>query len=112
MHVHVTERRLADESLREREREQRQLAETLTAETRRLRESQSVASLGSWETNLDTLEVVWTQETDRVYELNPAEFHPTHQRFLELVHPNDRAKVESAFVDSQGRPETFAIEQA
>lgn len=110
MHVNVTERRLAEEALREREREQRRLAETLTVETQRLNESQAVAHVGSWVTDLATLKITWTEETYRIFEVSPDEFHPTYQRFLELVHPDDRAKLDAAFVHSHGRPEAVSIE--
>ncbi|MEO8358905.1 MAG: PAS domain S-box protein [Vicinamibacteria bacterium] len=102
--------RHSEAALREREQEQRQLAEALTVETRRLHESQAVANVGSWETNLGTLEVSWTEETYRIFEVSPAEFRPTHQGFLELVHPDDRAMVDAAFVNSHGKPEAIAIE--
>lgn len=110
MHIDVTQRRLAKEVLRQKEREQRQLAEELAIETRRLHESQAVANVGSWETDLATLTVSWTNETHRIFETNPEEFEVTHQRFLERVHPEDRARVDAALLASFGEPGPFAIE--
>ncbi len=110
MHVNVTERRLADEALRERERQQRQLAESLAAETRRLYESQAVASIGSWETDLRTLDVAWTAETFRIFEVSPDAFRPTHQGFLDRVHPADRELVSEAFIASAGQEGICTIE--
>lgn len=110
MHVDVTQRRLAEEVLREKEREQRQLAETLAIETRRLHESQAVANVGSWETDLATLKVTWTDETHRIFETNPEEFEVTHRGFLERVHPEDRERVDAAFRTSISVPGPFAIE--
>lgn len=110
MHVNVTERRLAEDALREREIAQRQLAEKLTIETQRLHESQMVANIGSWETDRATLEITWTEETYRIFEVSPAEFRPTHQKFMELVHPDDRAKLDAAFTDSQARAEAVVLE--
>lgn len=110
MHINVTERRLAEEILKEKEREQRRLAEELTVETRRLHESQSVANVGSWETDLATFKVTWTPETFRILETTPEQFKPTHAGFMELVHPDDRQKVDDAFTQSLGRPGPFSIE--
>ena len=110
MHIDVTQRRLAEEVLREKEREQRQLAEKLVVETQRLHESQAVANVGSWETDLATLEVTWTNETHRIFETDPEEFEVSHQSFLERVHPEDRARVDAAFQASMGVPGPFAIE--
>jgi PAS domain S-box-containing protein len=110
MHVNVTERRLAEDILKEKEREQRQLAGKLAAETRRLHESQSVASIGSWETDVATLAVAWTPETFRIFETTPEHFRPTHPGFLDFVHPDDRDRVAAAFAQSLGRPGPFSIE--
>jgi len=110
MHINVTERRQAEEDLRQKELEQRRLAEELIIETRRLHESQAAASIGSWETDLATLEVNWTEETFRIFETSPDQFTPTHQGFLQRVHPEDRRRVEDAFKSSIGRPGPFAVE--
>lgn len=112
MHINVTERRQAEEVLRQKEREQRRLAEELTIETRRLHESQAAANVGSWETDLASLEVSWTEETFRIFETGPDQFTPTHQGFLERVHPEDRQRVDDAFRDSIGKDKRgpFAIE--
>ncbi len=110
MHVNVTERRLAEEILKESERAQRRLAEALTAETRRLHESQAVANIGSWETDVATLAAKWTPETFRIFRITPEQFEPSHPGFLEFVHPDDRQRVDDAFMQSFGRPGPFAIE--
>ncbi len=87
----------AVESLRRSEQEQRHLAEELERERARLAAAQRVARMGSWETDLETLTVVWSEETHHIFETDPATFQPTHQRFLGLVHPDDRARVDAAF---------------
>ena len=66
-----------------------QNVEKLSVDTQRLHESQSVASVGSWETDLNTLEVVWTPETYRIFDVSESEFHPTHDKFLQMVHPDE-----------------------
>ena len=77
--------------------QQRQLAAQLEVERARLVAAQSVAKVGSWETNLTTNVVEWSAETHRIFETDPAAFSPTHEKFLELVHPEDRDAVEAAF---------------
>jgi PAS domain S-box-containing protein len=93
MHVNVTERKFAEEALRVSELEQRQLAERLVM-------AQAVGNVGSWETNLATMEVIWTEQTHRIFETDPVTFKPTHAEFLQIVHPDDRNAVEIAFLDS------------
>ena len=53
----ITDRKQTEELIRRSERAQRQLAEQLAAERARLLEAQAVAHLGSWETDIATLEV-------------------------------------------------------
>jgi PAS domain S-box-containing protein len=96
----ITERTQADLALRSGEREQRKLAERLEIETTRFVEAQAVSNVGSWETDLSTLAVIWSDETHRIFETDPGKFIPTHPGFLELVHPDDRAKVVRAFNQS------------
>ena len=106
----VTEQKLAVENLKRREREERARAEEAALMARRLLESQTVARIGSWDTDLGTLEVMWTDETYRIFEVTPASFTPTHAGFLEMVHPDDRAKVDEAFRDSLDKEGQFTIE--
>ncbi len=102
MHVNVTERRSAEEGLRKNQA-------WLEAEARRLHESQAVANVGSWETDLDTMEVTWTAETHRIFGTEPALFAPTHDSFLERVHPADREAVNTAFAESLDKAGPFSI---
>ena len=85
------------------ELEQRQMAA-------RLIEAQAVARMGSWETDLATLDVSWSEETHRIFGTDPAGFHPTHQGFLALVHPDDRERVNRAFVESAAGDGPFVID--
>ena len=103
----ITEYKRAEQALMESERQQRQLIEQLKIERSRLVDAQRVAKVGSWETNLTTLEVIWSDETHRIYGTDPATFHPTHGRFLEFVHPEDRVKVEDAFNMSIGESDKY-----
>lgn len=72
----------------------------LALERARLVEAQAVAKVGSWTTDLSTMEVGWSQETHRIFGTDPRTFKPTHAGFLALVHPDDRAKVDEAFAAS------------
>ena len=110
MHINITDQRRAQQALRKSEQEQRYLAQQLEAERLRLVSAQRVAKVGSWETDLDTLAVVWSEETHRIFETDPATIQPTHQYFLERVHPDDRAMVDAAFKDSFHRQDPLEVE--
>ena len=85
----VTDRREAEEKLRQSER--------------RLAEAQQVAHLGSWERDLLTDEVTWSDELYRLFGLQPNEGSVSYQRFLDFVAPQDvdriRAMVDAAIRD-------------
>src|SRR5580704_6208554 len=104
----ITENKQAEEALRTSEREQHRIAEQLETERARLIEAQAVAKVGSWETELPSLDVTWSEQTHRIFETDPSYFHPRRPSFVELVHPEDRAKVDAAFEASleKGAPST------
>jgi PAS domain S-box-containing protein len=104
----ITERKQAEEALRTSEREQHKIAEQLEIERARLIEAQAVAKVGSWETELPSLDVTWSEQTHRIFETDPSYFHPSRPGFVELVHPDDRSKVDAAFEASleKGAPST------
>ena len=108
MDYDITARKQAEEALRTSERKQHKIAEQLETERARLIEAQAVAKVGSWETELPSLEITWSEQTHRIFETDPSYFHPRRPAFMELVHPEDRAKVDAAFEASleKGAPST------
>jgi diguanylate cyclase (GGDEF)-like protein/PAS domain S-box-containing protein len=72
----VTERKEAEEALRRSEAS--------------LAEAQRIAHVGSWEWDLTTDEIHWSDETFRIYGFEPQQFVPTFERLVEVVHPADR----------------------
>lgn len=100
MHIDVTQRKTAELALSESERRQRQLAADLESERIRLVAAQRVGKVGSWETDLVSLEVRWSEETHRIFETDSSTFVPDHAAFLALIHPDDREAVSAAFLRS------------
>jgi diguanylate cyclase (GGDEF)-like protein/PAS domain S-box-containing protein len=65
----------------------------LDADRERLREAQRIAGIGSWDLDLATEQVIWSDELYRIFGVEPATFGPTFAGLLELIHPEDRAMV-------------------
>ncbi|MBB1473824.1 EAL domain-containing protein [Luteimonas sp. MC1782] len=93
MHVDITDRKLHEIALQASEAEQRESTRQLSLERARLVAAQRVAKVGSWETDLATMAVLWSAESYRIHEVDP-EVAVTRNDLLELVHPADKARVD------------------
>jgi PAS domain S-box-containing protein len=68
----------------------------LSESERRLSEAQRIGNIGSWEWDLLTGVATWSDHQFRMLGVEPGAFQPTLDRYLALVHPEDRAAVEAA----------------
>ncbi len=66
----------------------------------RLNEAQRMASIGSWELDLTTWRLTWSDEVFRIFEIDPAKFGARYDAFLALIHPDDRERVRHAYSES------------
>lgn len=110
LRLEIAERKRTEEALTTSEQEQREIAMQLERDRARLVEAQEVAKMGSWETDLETLNVIWSEQTHRIFETDPSCFRPSRPRFREFIHPEDRAKVDAAFVASLDKHSPCAVE--
>lgn len=58
--------------------------------------AQRIGNMGSWEWNIVTNELAWSDQIYRIFGLQPQAFGASYSAFLECVHPDDRAFVEGA----------------
>ncbi len=72
----ITERKQAEEALRQSEAS--------------LARAQRIAHLGSWELDLKTDVLTWSEETCRIFGLTPDQIQATSPSFYQRVHPDDR----------------------
>ncbi|MDX2192575.1 MAG: ATP-binding protein [Gemmatimonadales bacterium] len=58
-----------------------------------LRDAQRLAGVGNWAYDVDTGGIEWTEETFRLFGLDPADGAPAYDAYLARIHPDDRAAV-------------------
>lgn len=86
-------------------------AEALLCECEaRLDEAQAVAHLGSWTLDLVSDVLHWSEETYRILDIDPAKFGASYKAFLNAVHPDDRARINTAYTDAVASRERYSIE--
>jgi len=84
-----------------RSKQERQVIKAeLVSSQLHLTEVQTIAKVGSWETDLQTFKVKWSDQTHHIFETDPKKFEATHESFLYFVHPDDRDSVNIAFENS------------
>jgi len=76
--------------------ERKHAENALNTKGRLLEESQRIAHLGSWDWNIVTNELEWSEEVYRIFGLSSQEFGATYDAFLMSVHPDDREEVKTA----------------
>jgi len=59
-------------------------------------DTQGVAHLGTWEWDVSEPLASWSAELYRIYGLTPETYTPTYEKYLLLVHTDDRARVMEA----------------
>ncbi len=75
-----------------------------------LREAQDIARMGRWELDLSTNRVTWSNYIFDLFEVNRDTYDPSYERFMALVHPDDRAMVKRALQESIENSEPREIE--
>ncbi len=69
--------------------EHKQTEKTLLLSQKMLTESQQIAHLGSWSMDLKTNEILWSEETFRLFGLTPTGQAPGFEEYVKLIHPDD-----------------------
>lgn len=69
----------------------RKIMESRLAESeQRLRETQELAKLGTWEYDLETEKITWSDETFKIIGVSSESGEPSLEGFLSTVHPDDQ----------------------
>ncbi|MES9971896.1 MAG: ATP-binding protein [Candidatus Thiodiazotropha sp.] len=76
---------------------------------RQLIQAQHLAHLGNWELDLIENALTWSDEIYHIFEVDKGQFEITYERFLDLVHADDREQVDSFYRGSMNTHEPHNI---
>jgi signal transduction histidine kinase/PAS domain-containing protein len=80
--------------------EQRLTQDRLARSEALLAQAQRVAHIGSFEWEIASNVVTWSDELHRIYGVDPAQFKGTYEAFLERAYPDDIETIKSAVFDA------------
>jgi PAS domain S-box-containing protein len=84
--------------------------EKLMQSETQLAEAQHMAHVGSWNWDLQSKAVSWSDELYRIFGVDPKVFNPTYEGFvMEFVHPEDRALARGVVESSLKTQEPFSF---
>lgn len=87
------------QSLQEKDRELRQrlhIELMMRNEQERLALALDASKMGTWEWNIETGTVSWSDKIEYMFGMQPGEFDQTYEAYLALIHPDDLAQVQGA----------------
>ncbi len=74
-----------------------------------MREAQHLAHLGSWTLDLGNNQLSLSHEIFCIFEVDPAQVQPSCERFLQAVHPDDRALVQQVYETSVKKRKPYNV---
>tara|TARA_B100000809_G_scaffold223122_1_gene232491 strand:- start:2208 stop:3821 length:1614 start_codon:yes stop_codon:yes gene_type:complete len=58
--------------------------------TATLKQAQQLARMGSWELDIASNHMIWSEELFHVLQVDPEKFIPSHESYINLLHPDDK----------------------
>jgi hypothetical protein len=88
---------------------QRQTLRTLRQSEAGLAAAQRISHIGSWEWDLESDTLRWSDETFRMFDVDPTQLE-THRKILDRIHPADRERVDKAHADALSGAREYDVE--
>lgn len=90
-------------------RQNQEWIETARKETQ-LQEAQRIGNFGSWTWDIKKNHIEWSNETYRIFGLQPHQFTATFESFLNCVHPQDRELVKKCVREALSEGKAYSID--
>ncbi|WNZ25591.1 PAS domain-containing protein [Leptolyngbya sp. NK1-12] len=76
----------------------------------KLLQAQRVAHVGSWEFDLATQKITWSEELFRIFGLDPTQPEPTYAEYVQLLHPDERSLMQTIIEQAISNGTPYEIE--
>lgn len=85
--------------------EREKFSEELSRSESTLRKAQQIAHLGSWNWDISSGDLAWSDEIYRIFGVEPQQYIASYDAFVKTIHPEDRDKVTNAVTVSVSDPD-------
>jgi PAS domain S-box-containing protein len=90
---------------------ERKLAEQALSESKeRLKQALEAARMGTWEWNIQSGVITWSETLEPLHGLVPGTFGGSFEDFMQLIHPEDRESLQRAVTDAIEQGTNYDIE--
>ncbi|MBD2441577.1 PAS domain S-box protein [Nostoc sp. FACHB-110] len=90
--------------------QQKQLEAQLRKNAANLNAAQRIAHLGSWELDLPTQNLIWSEELFRIFGRNHETGTPSYSQILSCIHPEDRDRYYSVLQQAISQKQAYEME--
>ncbi|QLE43852.1 PAS domain S-box protein [Nostoc sp. C052] len=90
--------------------QQKQIEAQLRKNAANLESAQRIANLGSWELDLQTQQLIWSEEVFRIFGRNPESGTPSYNEMLHYIHPDDRDRRDFVLLQAMEQRQPYEIE--
>lgn len=79
--------------------------------TSALKEAQKVARMGSWELDVSSNKMTWSEELFQLFQVDSEQFTPSYENYINLLHPDDKQNAIDAIEKAVKHKEGYALTQ-
>ena len=90
--------------------DRKQAEEELRTKELRLRVALNAAQMGTWDWDIGTAKVIWSERTELIFGLVPSSFAGKFEAFLSYIHPHDRHQLSEAIANALKNNTTYEKE--
>jgi PAS domain S-box-containing protein len=86
-----------------------QTEESLSDLTSRVDSAQQLAEMGDYDWHIPSDTNTWSDQLFRIYGYEPGSFHPSYEKFLSLIHPEDRDRISAVHQKAYATGEPYQM---